>query len=357
MSDVVVVGGGVIGLTIAWELAIEGLSVSVLDQSEIGLEASWAGAGMIPPGDLHHEATHQLAALSSQRWPVLTAALRSETGIDNGYRRCGAILIDAAGDNEVLASRWRERHLRADVLDATQLQQLNNVIGPAVTSGIWVPDLAQVRNPWHLRALRTACELHGVRFYPNQKVHEWTVEGGRLTAVNTSNSAFAADQFVVAAGAWTPQILPPIPRSFDISPVHGQIVLLRANEKFFDFVVERGTEYLVPRNDGRILVGATEEYIGFEKRNTDDAIQKLRSFANSMIPALADLPVEKYWSGLRPRSDRGCPFIGGVPEHDNLFIAAGHFRAGLSNSPATALVVKQLVLGEPPTIDLTEFSC
>jgi len=356
MTDVVVVGGGVIGLSVAWELAVAGLQVSVLDQSGIGQEASWAGAGMIPPGDLYHSATHQLAVLSMQRWPEISAALKSETGLDNGYTRCGGMLLDDGRSPAQQAEAWKKLHLTVELLDSRQLHDRVPAFGPEIISAAWLPDMAQVRNPHHLQALHAACLTRGVQFFPHEKVVGWERQGDRLLAAVTEKNRYAGDQFLVATGAWGSQLLSSLNVEIPIEPVHGQIALLRAEKPLFSFVIEAGKHYLVPRRDGRILIGATEERIGFQKRNTDEAIAALRRFAATVMPALEHLPLEKSWSGLRPWSGLDHPSLGRVPEFSNLLLSLGHFRAGLSNSPGTALILRQLFLDEPPTIDIAGLS-
>lgn len=355
MPDVIVVGGGVIGLSIAWELAGAGLDVCLLDQSEVGQEASWAGAGMIPPGDLHHSATHQLAVLSAQRWPEISAALRTETGIDNGYRRCGGLLLEDSRSIAEIAAAWSRLHVHAERLGCDEVRKREPAWSATGPAAVWIPDMAQVRNPWHLQALHAACRQRGVTFRTQEQVIGWKKQNQRIAGITTSRGKLSAAEYVVATGAWTAPLLAPLDVSLPIEPVHGQIVLLRGEVPLFRHVIEQGAQYLVPRTDGRVLIGATEERIGFEKRNTQEVTAELREFARQTIPALENLPVEKTWSGLRPWCGLGHPCLGRLAEFPNLFVAAGHFRAGLSNSPGTALVMRQLILNEPPTIDLSGF--
>jgi len=356
MSDVIVGGGGVIGLTIAWELASAGLKVCVLEQSQFGREASWAGAGMIPPGDLLHPATHQLAVLSTQLWPEISAVLRQQTGLSNGYRRCGGLLLEDRRSVPEIAAAWQERHIFAEVLDTRRIQEREPAFSAATETAVWLPDMAQVRNPRHMKALQAACIQLGVELRPEEKVVRW--ERGRnntIAAIVTERNRFSAAEYVVAAGAWSARLLALLNIHLPIEPVHGQMLLFHAEAPLFQHVIEQGSRYLVPRDDGRILVGATEERIGFEKRNTSETTTQLREFAISRIPALTNVPLEQQWSGFRPGCDLGHPVLGRSAEIDNLLIAAGHFRAGLSNSPGTALLMRQLILGEPTTIDLAGF--
>jgi len=356
MSDVLIAGGGVIGLSIAWELAGAGLKVCVLDQSQIGQEASWAGAGMIPPGDLNHRATHQLAALSSQLWPVISSALKNETGLDNGYARCGGLLLADSRPVAEISRAWKQLHVQAEIIHGAQLRLREPGLDVSIDSGVWMPEMAQVRNPWHVKALQAACRMRGVELHPGERVIGWDVDKNQLRQAITASGRFAAAEFIIASGAWTPQLLAPLGVTLPIEPVHGQIVLLRGDAPAFQRVIEQGIHYLVPRSDGRVLIGATEERIGFQKRNTPEAIARLREFATGVIPALAEFSMEKTWSGLRPWSGLGHPSIGRITDYQNLLLAAGHFRAGISNSPGTALIMRELIFNEPPTIDLAGFS-
>ncbi|SFI17063.1 glycine oxidase ThiO [Planctomicrobium piriforme] len=357
MSDVIIVGGGVIGLTTAWELASRNLQVTVLDQSEMGQEASWAGAGMIPPGDLLDPATHQLAVLSAQLWPDLSARLYEQTGIDNGYRLCGGLVLPTHENVAAIQSAWQSHGVPAEIIDEPALQALEPALAPHLTSAVSLPTLSQVRNPRHLKALKAACLAAGVQLLPQQGVVGWEMDGARILAAQTDKGRVTGDKFIVTAGAWSAQLLEQVGLDLAIRPMRGQMLLLHAPQQIIHRVIESGPRYLVPRDDGRILIGSTEEDVGFQKTNTDEAIAALRQLGVELVPSLADVPVEKTWAGLRPFATRRRPFLGKVPDRKNLYIAAGHFRAGLSNSPATALLLRQLILQEPLTLDLADFGC
>jgi len=177
-----------------------------------------------------------------------------------------------------------------------------------------------------------------------------------VTSVVTERGVYEADQFCITAGAWTAKLLQKVGYALPIVPVRGQIVLYQTERTLIRHIIEVGKRYLVPRDDGRILVGSTEENAGFEKVNTEEAISELKRFATELVPALKSARVEKTWAGLRPMSQTGSPFLGRLPGMENAFVAAGHFRAGLQTSPATALVMKQLMCGEESALDLDGFS-
>lgn len=351
--DCLVIGGGVIGLTAAWALAEQGLTVRVLDQGEPGREASWAGAGILPPALLGQDLLSSLIDQANARWPEMSRELLEVTGVDNEFHRCGAIELrdcpaDQPEDPEGTRreqSHWQAAGARAIWLSADEVRQQEPALS-GQESGILLPDLCQVRNPRHMRALLGACVRAGVEISPHQGVVQWQRMGTRVTAAVTATGKVAAGAFVVTAGAWSGRLLAEAGGSLsEVVPVRGQIVLLQAPVGTLSRVIERGKRYLVPRRDGQILIGSTEEWVGFEKANTPECVQDLLDFAERIIPGITRYPLQKTWSGLRPAAVRGRPLIGKIPGWDNLHVATGHFRTGLQLSPVTAEMVCQSVLG------------
>jgi glycine oxidase len=355
-ADILVIGGGVIGLTAAYFLAREGVRVAVVDKGDFGQEASWAGAGILPPGDPSHARTpfDQLRAHSAALFPSLSAELRERTGIDNGYLRCGGLEIAGAAD-DAADEEWRGEGVAFEVLDRKALQAFEPAVAPAFKTAYHLPDLAQLRNPRHLKALLAGCAALGVVLRPGCPVHGLEVRGERVTAAHTAQGRIEVGRYLMAAGAWTAALLERVGWQPGIRPVRGQIALLNTGTPRFRRVLMYGPRYLVPRPDGRVLVGSTEEDAGFDKRTTAGAIGDLLAFAFSLVPELASAHLERTWAGLRPGSPDGLPFLGRVPGFDNLDIAAGHFRAGIQLSPATGLVLKELLLGQQLTVALEPF--
>lgn len=358
MSDVIVVGGGVIGLSTAWELASHGAAVKVVDQGAIGREASWAGAGMLPPGKLSGETTGEgrLRALSCDLWPEWTQSLRETTGIDNGYLNCGAIEISfnhRSLKNE--AHMWREAGVDAEFLTQERRQNFEPAISSEIQSSYRLSEFCQVRNPRHLKALAAACVDSGVEFVEGATVYDWKSEGTRITHARTASADLAASQFVICSGAWSRQVTQMAGTDLAVEPMRGQIVLLKCRSQPFRHVIQDGPRYLVPRADGRILIGSTEERAGFVKQNTVAGVQSLLQFAASVVPSLAAAEIERTWSGLRPFSGREEPFISQLPDRDNVFVAAGHFRSGLQMSPGTAVLVRQMLQGNDSAIPMSPY--
>jgi len=355
-SDVLIIGGGVIGLTAAYFLAREQVKVEVVDQGDFGKEASWAGAGIIPPGDPSkaRDPFDQLRAHSSVLFPKVSAELREQTGIDNGYRRCGGLVFH--DDKESYFEReWRSEGVRFEEVEGAALKRLEPALSSDLMCAYVLPDLAQVRNPWHLKALESYCRGRGARLRSGCPIFGFERQGSRITGVRTHDGLLRADRYLLTAGAWTGGLLEQLGWRPGIRPVRGQIALLNTRTPIFHRVLLKGKRYLVPRADGRVLVGSTEEDVGFDKQTTADAIQGLTAFAISVVPELAHAYLERSWAGLRPGSPDGLPFIGPIPGIDNLFIAAGHFRAGIQLSPATGLILKELFLGQPLTVSLEGF--
>jgi glycine oxidase len=354
--DFCIVGGGVIGLTTGYFLAREGARVEIVDQGEPGREASWAGAGILPPGNPEHARTpfDQLRAHSAAAFPRLSAELRERTGIDNGYLRCGGLEL-AGPVGEAAEHEWRGEGIAYEVLDEHALAGLEPALAPRLGRAFLLPDMAQVRNPRHLKALLAGCILHGAKVRSGCPVFGLAHEGERITALQSAAGPLKAGHFLLTAGAWTGGLLEQIGWRPGIRPVRGQIALLQTSGVVLRRILLWGARYLVPRPDGRVLVGSTEEDVGFDKRTTTAAMADLLSLAGTLVPALASAHLEKCWSGLRPGSPDGLPFLGKVPGWNNLSVAAGHFRAGIQLSSATGMVMKELLLGQKPTVSLDPF--
>lgn len=363
MDHVLIAGGGVIGLTIARELAAVGFRVTLLDRQTCGREASWAGAGILPPAcpGPRDDPLVRLTAAAQSLWPALSEELRDSVGIDNGFRRCGGLMLPTqAVDLPELTFRpaeptpweeelaaWQAAGTPVKRLDGRQLRELEPQLSRRLTDGLFLPDLCQVRNPWHLRALAADCRRRGVQIVEGTAVERLWREGERVRGVETAFGRWEADRVVIACGAWSQRLLPPeLGPPPVIEPIRGQIVLLRSPTPVLSRVVECGHRYLVPREDGRVLVGSTEERVGFDKQTTPEGVAGLRAFAGQLVPALRGAEQEQAWAGLRPQARRGRPIIGPVPGTEGLSVAAGHFRSGLLLSPITARLMRAHLCGE-----------
>ncbi len=362
MFDAIIVGGGVIGLSLAYELAGGGWRVRVVERGQPGREASWAGAGILPPAGRNPstDAYHELARLSDELYPVWSAQLREQTGIDNGFRRCGGMYLArndaAAAELHRSADEWRQRGVAAEPLDGRAAAEREPALrGDALRAAYWLPEEAQLRNPRHLKALAAGCALRGVEICAGISVEGFVVHQGRVREVITSAGAMQSAQVCATTGPWTKALLARLDVELAVHPVRGQMVLLSSPRPCLRSVINEGKRYLVPRPDGRVLVGSTEEEAGFDKRTTAEAIAGLLAFAVGLAPALGELSIEQCWAGLRPGTRDNLPYLGRLPGLENAFVAAGHFRGGLHLSPATAVVMARLMRGDSPGLDLTPF--
>jgi len=362
----------VIGLSIAYELAGKGRRVLLVEKGELGREASWAGAGLLPPANESQawDPQEQLRGLSHRLFPEWSARLKVETQIDNEFEISGGLYL-ARDPGESASLRmacvhYEEEGVKVQRLDPRQLAERFPHLrsDQAIRDAIFLPGEAVVRNPRHLQALVQGCRNRGVRFLEQTEITRWRFEGEALAAVEIDGQVIHPTACCLATGAWsqllTDQVLDQGNFSGrmqrpEIEPIRGQLVLLDAGKRFFTAPINEGIRYIVPRQDGLVLVGATVEEAGFDKSTTSAAIEDLTQFAREWVPQLAEARQVKAWAGLRPASVDRIPYLGCLPGTDNVYLAAGHYRSGLHLSPATATVMSQLMCGEPPQIDLHPF--
>lgn len=354
--DILIIGGGIIGLTAALKLVKARVRVAVYDRGEFGMEASWAGAGIIPPGDpaTAVRPIDKLRAITAAKMPRLALKLKVRTDIDPGYRVTGGIEFLTKADAYAL-KLWRDEGIRFKRVSPIKMRTLEPCFGTAHGTPFRLREMAQVRNPRHLRALAAECRRKGVELHANSPVAWALSSSGQVKGVRLADdSIVSAGRYLVAAGAWGESLLSPLGCRPGVLPVRGQIVLFRTPQRVLNHILLVGKEYLVPRADGRVLAGSTEEpEAGFEKANTPEGVNRLIAFAQQCVPALQE--VETTWSGLRPGSPDGMPFIGPVPGHPTVFAAVGHFRAGVQLSIGTAELVRDLILGRTPTVPADAF--
>ncbi len=352
MTDCLIIGGGIIGMLTARELRRAGAEVVLLERGETGREASWAGGGILSP--LHPwrapEAVTSLAAWSQQHYAALVDDLREETGVDAEWTPSGLLILEDAEKSAVLA--WAvDRKLDMQWLNAEEMRQCEPALTQSAGAALWMPGIAQVRNPRLLQALKQSLVGQGVKLEEHTEVHGLLVELGKVVGVQTSRGAYVANQVVVAGGAWSGKLLESLGWNPQVTPVRGQMLLYRAPPGLLSRILVQGELYIIPRRDGRVLVGSTVEHVGFDKSTTLAAKEKLHELACRLIPALAECEIEQQWSGLRPGSAHAAPLIGAHPHVKNLYINTGHFRNGIALAPASARLLADSVLGKPPILD------
>jgi glycine oxidase len=352
-QQVVIVGGGVIGLLTAFNLASEGQWVVLLDRSGVGQESSWAGGGIVSPlyPWRYSPAVTALAHWSQDFYPQLGESLSATTGIDPQVHVTGLYWLDLDDQAEALAWAEREgRPLRA--VDISAVHDAVPVVGSGFSRAIYMADVANVRNPRLVKSLKAALQtMPNVTLHEHCEVSGFIRDGERVSGVKSSAGEIRGDQVVLAAGAWSGELLGTLGLQLPVEPVKGQMILYKCASDFLSSMVLAKGRYAIPRRDGHILIGSTLEHEGFDKTPTDAALESLKASALELIPALADAELVGHWAGLRPGSPEGIPYIGEVPGFTGLWLNCGHYRNGLVLAPASCRLFVDVMLGREPVID------
>lgn len=362
--QVLVVGGGMQGLCIAAALAREGHDVQLAERETPGQRASWVAAGLLTPSSpwKYPPALVELCFASEALFPGFVADLVEHTGIDPEYEVAGMLYPEGAGVRpETLAQETAQREdlgFDSRHLTRAELDALQPGLASSVTGAVWQPRSARVRPPRLMAALRRRASDLGVLI-----TNECEIEAllgsptrGVLGARTASGQELPADAVVLAAGAWSKPLAATLGLTVDVRPVRGQILLLRGEPGLLGPTINNGESYLVPRRDGRVLVGSTMEDAGFADWSTPEAIARLRAAARALFPACAEMEEETNWAGLRPGTTDRVPYIGPVPEIPGLVLATGHFRNGILLGPVTAAIVADVLGGRRPCADIRPYA-
>ena len=351
-TDILIIGGGISGLLTARELHLAGRQITIIDKSRIGREASWAGGGILLPiyPWRQESAISDLVIDSLQRYPTLSRELHEATGIDPEWQPCG-MLICKNPDYD-LAVRWcKNRDIPYQDAPENLLDNLNTTC----EHPLWLPSIAQARNPRLLKSLKAYLIQQGVQLIEETKITDIEIKNRQLKSIKTTYQNFTPRHTIICAGAWSAQLLaswlPHASSQLAIQPVRGQMLLFDAKPETLKYMILDGDQYLIPRRDGKILAGSTVEQAGFEKITTQEAKESLYRFATELLPDLKNHPICEHWAGLRPGTPKGIPYIGFHPDVDNLSVNAGHFRNGLVMGPASAHLLADLILQRPTEID------
>jgi glycine oxidase len=355
-GDVAIVGAGIIGLSVAFELASRGAHVRVYDTGTPASAASWAAAGMLAPRTerIADEAMQRLCESSLELYPAFADALRASSGIDPHLRLDG--IMHAAYDAAAMERlRIRGHELRAGGYDAALYDREETLLAePAlsknVTGSLLVHGEGQIDNRRLGRALVAACELRGVRICSAKSV-EIECDARRVLGLRTDLGYVAAGAVINAAGAWASRVggvpnacVPPV------EPVKGQMLALQIPKGFMRHTTWVPGAYLVPRQDGRLIIGATSERAGYDSRVTAGGLERLLSAAAAAAPALRDFSIGETWAGLRPGTPDERPFLGATAL-EGYYLATGHYRNGILLAPVTArLLADTLQFGQPDAL-------
>jgi len=361
-KKVVIIGGGVIGSSIAWRLAREGAAVTVLERRRPGKEASWASAGMIAPQAEAQAAGpfFQLCLRARDTFEATLEMLRADTDVDPEYDRVGILYLAL---NEMERTELEQRAQwqasaggTVEELTLSAARQMEPVISPETVYALYMPLERRVESRKLTQAYASAAIGKGTVFVEGVTAKEVLVKGSNAAGVRTHDGrVFEADVVINAAGAWSGEIQGVMDK-VENHPVRGQIACFETRPGQLRFSVFSVRGYLVPRRDGRILAGSTMEEAGFDKSVTLKGLAGITRAALDMVPGLSELPFREAWAGLRPATKDFLPVLGPSPSAPNLFYATGHFRSGILLSAITGEIVADLIQARNPSIDLAPFS-
>jgi glycine oxidase ThiO len=328
MTDVLIIGGGIIGLASAIALTQKGANVTIVERDRCGHGATWAAAGMLAPEAEGLEGELLAFGLRSRSmYPQWIANLMRLSGLECGYWCCGIIApIVAAAEAQKLATHQQ-------YLNAQESHRRQSGLGEHIWGSLWLPEDGQVHNRKLAQALIASVHTLGIKVMEGTVVYQIGRSQGRVTHIETNTGKLQADYYVLATGAWTQSLLP-----LPIQPIKGQMLSVYDRDRRLQRVIYAPHSYIVPRQDGEIVIGATVENCGFNQGNTAAGIAQLLNNAIAIYPAIANMPIINTWWGFRPHAPQEIPLIG-KSEYENLILATGHYRNGILLAPLTAHLI------------------
>ena len=366
---IIIVGGGVIGLGIGWQLAKAGCTVSIYERDQAGRAASWAAAGMLAPhAEVHFEERELLnmGVQSCRMYPEWVAELETDSRMNVGYRAEGTLIVgvdrDDARELEHLYESQKLLDLKVEWITGMEAREMEPLLSPKITAAIWSKDDHQVDNRAMVEALIRAYQNTNGILHEDTSVDKIEIVNGKAKGIWIKGNLEEADVIVLAAGCWSSDING-LPKSVQppVRPVKGQMLALQMEEGIVLQKVIRAPRakyptdvYLVPKDDGRLVIGATSEEMGFDTRLTAGGLFELLRGAWEAVPGIYDLPVLETWAGLRPGSRDNAPILGetGV---ENLIMATGHYRNGILLTPITAREIASLILTDQTSENIVPF--
>jgi len=357
-TDVAIIGGGVIGCAIAYNLHKAGVDVMVLDQGEIGAEASSAAAGLLAPlGSLSGPgAFADLMLASFNLFPALVPELEGASGIRLEYEQTGALRV--VRDSKHIPNlrkrmkEWQPLGLRMDWLTGDEARQREPLLASDISAAIYAPEESQIKASHVAQAYWRAAANQGATFYSHTEITGLQRQNNRVTSIQTARGeTISCNSLVIAVGAWSARCGEWLNIKILVSPQRGQILSLRQPPSPLRHLVFGEAVYPAPKNDGTIIVGATKEEFGFDKQLTAGGIAWLLNSAIRLVPSLEGCAIEAIWAGLRPKTPDQQPILGKAPAWENVVLATGHGSVGIMLSAITGKMIAELVVtGETPEV-------
>jgi glycine oxidase len=365
VADVIIVGAGIIGSTIALRLAQAGLKVSVFDRGEPGQEASSAAAGMIAPfgEQIDPGPFFDLCLASHQLYPDFVQQVEELSGTRVDYLRTGTLLLavrdDESRELEAIGASQQKLDIKHEQLSGEEARHRVPSLSPAIQRGLFIPGDQCVDNELLTPAVVHAAGLQGASFFSRRPVRKLNVHKGRVESVEVGEdhtgpeATFSAGQFILTAGCWSAELAKPLGIALQMQPCRGQMMEFDRTVEC-PFVLRAGHHYLVPRSGRRVVLGTTAEYAGYEKTVTGGGLRSILEGAERIVPSVQNFKFRRAWAGLRPDTPDHLPILG-KGDLPNLVFATGHFRNGILLAPVTAKLISELILNGSTSVPIEAF--
>lgn len=362
MQHIAIIGAGVCGLLTALELIEHGCTVTIFDQQAAGQEASWAGGGILSPMYpwRYPEAVNALAQYGKTFYEKLNKKLYPVSQIDFQIHPTGMLIFDEE-DFEIglkYAEKYQEPMQVCKTIQQNQILSINPRVSSQFSQALYFPHLANIRNPRLLQSVIAYLKKQPqVKFIEHCQIDRLHIHNQQIQSIHTaSGQTFSADQVVLATGAWSQTWAEPLGLDIPVKPVHGQMALFKTPKNWLPTMCMNKVMYLIPREDGHIVCGSSMNSFGFDHTTKPEIQQNILDAVTEMVPELRQFPLVHQWAGLRPSSPTGVPYIGQIPEIKNLWANFGHFRNGLCMGPASAQLLRELMLNQPTLVDPKAYS-
>lgn len=358
-TDVVVIGGGVIGSAIAYALAATQQRTILVEKSQPGQEASAAAAGIlaVASGRSKRGPMYQLKRASQELYPALIRELEEQTGIDIEYQTVGVLDIIRTDEDEKkyrkLYDLRQEQGHPAAWLSADEVRRLEPALTPDVRGAVHFPGDHHLHNGRLAEAWAKAAAQRGVTVQTETTVNEARISSGKVGAVRIGEEWVNVGTVVIAAGAWSRQVAQVFGLTIPVEPAKGQMIAIRAPQ--LCHVISWSEHYLVPRKNGEVIVGSSVEFIGYDKEVTLEAIRTFINRSEALVPGISKAPLSRFWAGLRPYSPTRRPVLCRAPGLENVILATGHHRNGIVLAPITGKLVSELITTGQPSLSLDPF--
>ena len=364
MKKIIIIGAGIMGLSISYYLEKNNFDIIVLEKNKVGMEASYASAGMLAAQSEFdfYEKFMDFCIKSRSMYAEFCKDIESASGIAVEFQKCGMLRPALTEEQEKHLKnnyKWQKKQgFEIEFLPGDELRKIEPELSENILSGLYTKNDGQVNNRKLMEALITANKKIGNKLIENCNVKNYIIKNNKIMGVETNNGIFNADTIINTSGAWSSLISPGIIPNFEVKPIHGQLVSLQANKKMLDKVIFASIlgkgGYMVPRKDNTIILGSTMEDMGFEKKVTDEGINSILKTAYDIVPEFKNMKIIEKWSGFRPFTDDKLPVIGKT-NIKNLILATAHGRNGILLAPITVKAVTELVVNDNLVPEIKDF--